>query len=645
MKNNLSEPEESAVKYLTRQGLENFLASPYIKGVGKVYARKIADRFGFDILSPDFDFNAVAEEIPGLGKNKVADLEKSLAELKIIPEAAILLYSSGMKDVEVEKILSHYKKKTIPALLEDPYDMVENAFKVSYFTADKLGRLLGIDGDDPRRIGGALLTAVKFYAERGSMYATEKQAVTTAANLTGAPEEEVRKVLDSLIDEGRLIISHGGIYLPVYYHAEKEAAKKLAAMIRASGHVGEDYEIPDTDIAGNRLNEDQIRALRTVMTHPVTVITGGPGTGKTTTVRGIISLFEGMGKSVILTAPTGRAAKRMSDLAGAEAKTIHRLLGYNYGRGYRNKHFKGDILVIDEASMLEQVLFNHLLDALKEGTKVVLVGDTNQLPPIGAGDVLNQLIASGTVPVVTLRENFRQKEGSMIAATAEAVKAGGNPPEARSRDFIMITEDSGEKILQKVFDLVGKEIPEEYGIDPKDIQVVTPQNDGPLGAKLLNVEIQERVNPDAPEIRRGMKRFRLGDRVMQTSNSSERNVYNGETGWISALNEEEKWLEVTFSDGKKLRYTRDRLGELNLAYAMTVHKLQGSETDYMVMILSMAHRQLLYRNLLYTGISRARKLCVLIGEKRAVEAALENTSPSVRNSMFKERLQKRIPKT
>lgn len=629
--------------YLTESGLVSFLASPYVKGVGKVYARKIADSAGFSVLNPEFSFSSLENKIPGLSANKIEDLKKSLSNLKVNPYAGVLLYSAGMADIEVEKILGHYGKKAEKVLLEDPYDMVENAWKVSFFTADKLGRLLGVEASDPRRIRGALLTAVKFYAEKGNLFATESQAVSTAAKLAGVDEEAVKNELESLIKDERLIRSHDGIYLPVYYHAEKEAAKKIAAMVRKAPIIPEDYEIPSADIYGNPLNAKQILALKTVMTHPVTVISGGPGTGKTTAVRGIIELFEGMDRKVVLAAPTGRAAKRMAELAGAEAKTIHRLLGYNYGKGYRNKRFKADILVIDEASMLEQVLFNHLLDAIEEGTKVVLVGDTNQLPPIGAGDVLNELIKSGTVPIVTLLENYRQKAGSTIAGTAETIKAGGIPPLEEANDFVMQTAEGTDEIRHTVLSLVGKEIPEKYGIDPRDIQVVTPQNDGPLGARELNEELQRHVNPDGPELSRGLKRFRLGDRVMQVSNSSEQNVYNGETGWISDIDIENQCLEVTFHDGKKRLYPKNRLSELNLAYAMTVHKLQGSETDYMVMLLTSAHRQMLYRNLLYTGISRARKLCVLVCEKRAIGTALDNTSPSQRNSNFSLRLQKRLP--
>lgn len=615
------------------EGVKAFLASGYVKGIGEAFAEKIVGKTGSAILKPGFDFESLQGGIPGLTPAKIESLKESIASLKFDPMMAALLYSAGMREAEVEKVMSHYGRKAREALLVDPYDMVENAWKVSFFTADKLRRLLGVAPDDPRRIRGALLTAVKFYAELGSLFAIEEQALHTAASLTGAPRESVKDALEDLIKEERLIRSKQGIYLPVYFHAEKNVAAHLAAMIKRSkiGAVA-DEEVPTTDVEGRPLNAEQIAALKTVMEHPVTVITGGPGTGKTTTVRGIVRLFEDLDRKAILVAPTGRAAKRLSTLSGMEAKTIHRLLGYTMGKGYRNKRFDAGILVVDEASMLEQVIFAHLLDAMNPDTKIVLVGDTNQLPAIGAGDVLHDLIASGAIPVVNLTENFRQKAGSGIAATAEDVKRGVGPRPGVMKDFILVVEDSPKAILEKTLRLVAEELPRDFGVDPKDIQVVSPQQDGPLGAKELNVEIQRRVNPSGPALKSGMKLLRLGDRVMQTANSSERNIYNGETGWISEVNEEEKWLTVTFFDGKQLRYGRDRLKELSLAYATTVHKLQGSETDYMVMILSGVHRNLLYRNLLYTGISRARKLCVLVGEERAIETALANDNPAKRNS-------------
>lgn len=631
-----------ATNFFTSEGLTRFLESPYIHGIGPTYARKIVEKFSFDIIKPDFDWEAANSEDVGLPAKALNALRESLADLKLDPDGALLLYSAGLSDAEVEKILSHYGKKLLVALAEDPYDMVENAWKVSFFTADKLGKLFEITADDPRRIRGALLTAVKFYAEKGSLFASEHQAIKTAASITGLKEEEVRPQIENLIGEGRLVRSHDGIYLPVYYHAEKETARKLARIINRAKSSPEHIDLIDVDTEFSTLSDRQKEAIQTVMAHPVTVITGGPGTGKTTTVRGIIKHFKEQNRNVILVAPTGRAAKRLSDLAGEEAKTIHRLLGYSMGKGYRNKRFDAGIIVIDEASMLEQVLFGHLLDAVDDDVKIVLVGDTNQLPAIGAGDVLNDMIASGTIPVVWLTENFRQKAGSQIAATAEKIKLGRAPEIGALKDFVLIPQKNAREILETVLRLVAETIPKEFNIDSKDIQVVSPQQDGPLGARELNKEIQMRVNPEGPSLSTGQRTLRLGDRVMQTVNSSDKNTYNGETGWISAVNEELRYLEVTFHDGKCIRYGKHQLKELSLAYATTVHKLQGSETDYMVMILSGIHRNLLYRNLLYTGVSRARKLCVLVAEQRALETALQNDSPAIRNSNLGNRLRQAI---
>ena len=629
--------------YPSKEGLEAFLAGTFIKGIGKVYAQRIIEKTGDKILESDFSFSDELNSIPGLNVKKIEDLETSFKELKVSPHLLAFLYSTGLSDSDIEKIISHYRNKTEKVIREDPYQMVEEVFKFSFFSADKIGNYLGIPKNDPRRIGGALLTAVKIYAENGNMFARVEEAVNTASRITGVESIKIYPVVDELIKEQRLVKSHEGLYLPVYYKAEKEGAEKLTSLIKANHKEEIEFPMPENDREGNPLSQGQLNAIRTVMSNPVSIITGGPGTGKTTAVRGIIKLLEDQEKKVILAAPTGRAAKRLSDLSGKEAKTIHRLLGYSQGRGYKNKKFDADILIIDEASMLEQVLFNHLLQALGPQTKIVLVGDVDQLPAIGAGDVLRDMIKSGTVPVVSLLENFRQEKGSLIAANASAIREGKTPENISGNDFMFITEESPKKIHKRLLSLVSEELPEKLNIDAKEIQVVTPQQEGPLGAKQLNLDIQGIVNPTAPGIKHGQKIFRLGDRVMQTSNSASRHTYNGETGWISMVDPDQEWLEVTFFDGKKSRYLKKELKELSLAYATTVHKLQGSETDYMVMPLTMSHRPMLYRNLLYTGVSRAKKMCVLVGEEKAIRTAVDNPSPNVRNSNFKTRLRENLP--
>lgn len=636
-------PDLALLPTSSKEGVKAFLSSSFIKGIGPVLASRIVEVAGDRILQPGFDFENSLREVPGLTTARIEELKESFSALKYSPQLLAMLFSAGLSDVEVEKIVSHYKKHTPDVIAEDPYLMVEDVFKLSFFTADKIGRFMGIENNDPRRLRGALLTSVKFYAEDGNMFSTEGQAVTTAARITGVPEDKIVPEIHNLVEESRLVKSRDGLYLPVYYKAEKEGAKKLAQMINNFIPGECMMPVPVKDKEGRMLSEAQLEAIKTVMNNPVTVITGGPGTGKTTAVRGIIRMLEDMDKKVVLAAPTGRAAKRLSDLSGHEAKTIHRLLGYSMGKGYRNKSFDADILVIDEASMLEQVLFNHLLQAIKPDTKIVLVGDVDQLPAIGAGDVLRDMIASGRIPVVSLSHNFRQMQGSGIAANASAIRTGENVSDSSSNDFIVISEETSSRIHNRLLDLVSNELPKKYNLKASDIQVVTPQQEGSLGAKQLNLDIQNVVNPDSPGIKYGTKTFRLGDRVMQKSNSAERKIYNGETGVISEVNLPEQWLEVTFSDGKVSRYSKKELKELSLSYATTVHKLQGSETDFMVMPMTMTHRNMLYRNLLYTAVSRAKKLCVLVGEEKAIRTAIDNPSHTYRNSNFKHRLQKYLP--
>ena len=627
----------------SEEGVKAFLESSYIKGIGKVFAERIVEKTGTEILKPDFDFTENLKGIQGLSESKIEEVKDSFSKLKYSPYLLAFLYSTGLNDIDVDKITSHYKKHIYKVLEEDPYQMVEEVFKLSFFSADKIGRYLGIAKDDPHRLQGALVTAVRFSSEEGNLFATEEEALTTASRITGVEKEKILPQIEMLTEEERVVRSHGGLYLPVFYKAEKEVSEKLAERIK--GKIAEEvlFPVPDKDRFGNALSQEQKEAIKTVLSHPVTIITGGPGTGKTTTIRGVVKLLEDLEKKVVLAAPTGKAAKRLADLSEREATTLHRLMGYTHGKGYRNKNIDIDFIIIDEASMLEQVMFNHLLNALKPDTRIVLVGDTDQLPPIGAGDVLKDMIQSGTVPVVTLNENFRQQEGSMIAANARAIKEGGKPLEVTDSDFMIISEETSKKIHNRLIKLVAKELPDKNGVSPKDIQVVTPQQEGPLGAKQLNIDIQEAVNGQAPGIRHGSKTFRMGDRVMQTSNSSERHIYNGETGWVSEIDPEGEWLRVTFYDGKTSRYGKKELKELTLAYAITVHKLQGSETDYMVMPISMSHRPMLYRNLLYTGVSRARKLCVLVGEEKALRTAIDNPSPSLRHSNFKKRLRENLP--
>ncbi len=646
MKNTLSDISvskdiEASDLPISSSGVEAFLAGKMVERIGPVFAKKLVEAYGPDIVVRLRDEPESITGIAGLGPGRIKEASESIRSLRQPLQLLLFLYSCDIPELFIERIIGKYRKRTEDIVVSDPYRMVEDVWRLSFFTADKIGKKLAIAPDDKRRLRGALLTAVKHYAENGHLFATPEEAVGYASHITGAEPEKITECIDSLVADGRLVSSRGGLYLPVFYEAERNGAHKLLELASAPTTEIDPDDIPKVDVHGHEYSEAQQEAIKLAMERPVMVLTGGPGSGKTTVLKGILDLLSASGKKYILAAPTGRAAKRMSVLTGAEAQTIHRLLGYRQGEGYHNKRIDTDVLIIDEGSMMEQVLFDHLLQAVSPGTKIIMVGDVDQLPAIGAGDVLRELIASGVVPVVRLEENFRQKAGSMIAANAGAINRGDMPEEEREEEFIIIEEKGVKPIHDRILSLVAEELPERLGINPSEIQVVTPQQMGPLGARQLNIDLQQRLNPPAPdksEIKRGTSVMRLGDPVMQTANSRERGLFNGEIGCISEVDPEGQYLTVEFSGGKSSRYARNELSELILAYATTVHKLQGSEVEYMVMPVTMAHRPMLYRNLLYTGVSRARKLCTLVGEEEAIRHAVDNARETTRNSNFAARL-------
>ena len=630
---------------VTPEAVEEFLASHWVEGIGPAYAKKLVEKFGTDaikvlIKNPE----KAAQEISGLGEARAEKAQESLKQVKWDINLLLLLFSCGIDDTFIERILNKYRKKTEQIVLEDPYSMVEDVWQLSFFTADKIGKHLGIAKDDPRRLQAALVTAVKFAAEAGHLFATQEEAVASAARISGEEPEKVAREIENAVASGRLVSSRGGLYLPVFYNAEKEGAEKLSALASVKLESVSDDEVPEFSQLGHRYSPLQREAIKMAMESPVVAITGGPGSGKTTVVKGIIDMLEGEGEKVVLCAPTGRAAKRLSTLTGCHATTIHSLLGYRQGEGYHNKKIDADVLIIDEGSMMEQVLFNHLLQALKPGTRVILVGDADQLPAIGAGDVLRDLIASERIPVAHLNENFRQSEGSLIASGARAINNGEVPESDPEHDLMIIPEPTVARIHDKILSLVAEELPASRGIAPDDILVVTPQQVGKLGARQLNFDIQEKVNPEGPALKRGATTMRLGDPVMQTANSRERGVYNGEVGRITGVDPSQQTLEVIFSDGRKSVYERSELSELTLAYATTIHKLQGSEARNIIIPVTMAHKPMLYRNLLYTGVSRATNLCILVGEEEALRYAVENAPSGSRHSNFKYRLMEKEQK-
>lgn len=623
---------------LTSAGVEGLLAGPMVAGIGPAFARRLVERFGTDALKVLANEPHRAFEISGLGQAKVDAAHQSINALTQPPDFLAFLYECGISDMFIERILGKYRKRAPEVVASDPYAMVEDVWQLSFFTADKIGRRMDIPPDDPRRLQAALVTAVKQYAEDGHLFATRSQAIGSAARIAGVLPAQAEAAIEAAVESGRLVDSRGGLYLPVFYKAEKEGAAKLMQLAAEDVEAVPVDNIPLHDREGHAFTPTQRNAIAKAVNNPVAVLTGGPGSGKTTVLKGVIDIFNAQGKKIILAAPTGRAAKRMTTLTGVEASTIHRLLGYRQGEGYRKKSLDADVLVIDEGSMMEQVLFNHLLESLRPGTRIILVGDTDQLPAIGAGDVLRDLIESGAVAVARLNENFRQKAGSLIAAGARSIKSGTVPASDTASDFMIIPAVGPKKIHDRIIDIVTAELPRTRGIDPRDITVVTPQQIGPLGARALNSELREAINPEGPQIVRGNTVMRLGDPVMQRTNSAERGIYNGEVGRIVAVDPEKRQITVRFDDSRTSLYTASELAELTPAYATTVHKLQGSEVRYMVFVVPMAHKPMLYRNLLYTGVSRASDLCVIVGEEEALRYAIANNPSNTRNSNFRHRL-------
>ncbi|MDE6740951.1 MAG: AAA family ATPase [Muribaculaceae bacterium] len=641
----MKDTPEILIEKTTPEGIERLLASDFVDGIGPAYARRLVEAFHTDTLRVLSDDPMKCSEIKGLGEARAIKASESLKSIKYPLPLLTFLFSCGASEMYIDRILGKYRKRVETVILKDPYHMVEDVWQLHFHTADKIGQALGIASDDPRRLQAAIVGAVKHYTDEGHLFATIPETLSYASYLTGIPQDEVEKQIDAAIEDGRIVRSRGVLYLPVFYNAEKEGAEKLLALAESVPEKTNVSDIPTTDGNGLAYSPMQIEAIKLLLSSLVSVLTGGPGSGKTTVLRAVIDVLEKEGKYVLLCAPTGRAAKRMTSLTGRDAFTIHRLLGYRQGEGYHKKQLETDVLIIDEGSMMEQVLFNHLLDAVGPGTQVILVGDVDQLPAIGAGDVMRDMIKSPTIPVARLEENFRQEEGSMIAESARAINSGEMPESHPESDFMIIPESTTRRIHDRILSLVAEELPREKRMPPSDILVVTPQQIGPLGAKQLNIDLQQRLNPEGAALRRGESIFRLGDPVMQTSNAKNRGVYNGETGRIVEVNPEDQTLIVEYSDGNRSTYKRTELSELTLAYATTVHKLQGCEVNNIVFPVTMTHKPMLYRNLIYTGISRASRLCVLVGEEEAIRYAVENAAPTIRNSNFRHRLSNGIATT
>ncbi len=655
----------------TAAGMEKYLGSGLVKGIGPVMAKRIVRKFGRDTLTVIDEQPDRLHEVLGIGPKRVGLIKIAWQAQRQIREVMVFLQSHGVSPALAVRIYKHYGDGAAGVVNNDPYRLARDIHGIGFLTADKIARNLGIAADAPERVAAGVAYTLSQKADDGHVYVPQAELVADSAELLAVPPELAAVAIETLRRDEQIYIETDerrrveypqlaearAVYLMPFYRGEVGVASRLHRLLEAAEDRLFLFQTFDWPAAlatvqrqtGLQLTSQQQAAVRTALTQRVAVITGGPGTGKTTTMLALIRLLDAAHCRTLLASPTGRAAKRLSEATGREAKTIHRLLEWQPGnaRGFaftynEDNPLEADMVIVDEASMLDLLLTNHLLKAIPPGAHILFVGDIDQLPPVGAGNVLRDVIDSGAAAVVRLDVIFRQAAGSYIIENAHRINRGQMPewrPE-QSQDFYLFQTDDPERAAELVVEIVQERIPRRFGIPAGEVQVLSPMHRGAVGVGALNERLQAALNPPAankPERRLGGRVFRLGDRVMQIRNNYDKEVYNGDLGQIVALDSVEQTLAVRI-DGRVVGYDFLELDELTHAYAVSVHKSQGSEFSAVVIPVMTQHYMLLQRNLLYTAVTRAKKLVVLVGAPRAIAIAVNNNRISGRYSGLAERL-------
>ena len=670
----------------TVYGMEKYLGSGLIKGVGPKFAKKIVRKYGVDTFAVIEDNVGILIEIEGIGSKRVQMIAESWQRQKEVKNIMLFLQDHQVSTSYAAKIYKQYGNDSISVMKQNPYRLADDIWGIGFKTADQIAMKLGFGKESYVRLRSGLMYTLSELSNDGHVFAEKQQLIDKASELLEASPETVIMTMDEMLRKEELILEKNivrtdeegnkitAIYLPPFFYAEVGVAGKLKKLAsspagdklytrlmearKSSGNESLSVDIEAIQRKTHMEYDDiQAAAIRTAATAKVMVLTGGPGTGKTTTTHGIISAYKAYGLKILLAAPTGRAAKRMTEATGLEAKTIHRLLECKPPEGYQKNEenpLEGDVLIVDECSMIDIVLMNSLLKAIPPAMRLIMVGDIDQLPSVGAGNVLRDIIDSGAFPVVRLTRIFRQAQTSRIIMNAHRINEGKMPDisNGKNTDFFFMENEDAEASVPQIVKLVQENLPNYYHVEPSQIQVLTPMQRGVVGATNLNLSLQEALNPPEHDIfmrgrgkvtmpkeclRRSGYAFRADDKVMQIKNNYDKEVFNGDIGIIESVNETDRTLKVNF-DGRSIEYDVTELDELVHAYATTIHKAQGSEYPIVVMPIMMNHFVMLQRNLIYTGITRAKKVLVIVGTKKALAYAVKNVTVTKRNSLLKERL-------